>query len=395
MNEAEAFRSLAWVLGMAALAPLALGLLPRLRLPEVVLFLALGMTIGPYGLDLARVNDQVSFVSELGLGMLFLLAGMEVDPLELRTRDGSKAVTAWVISLVAAIVWMFVLGRLLDIPAWESIAIAMTSTALGTLLPLLRDTGLQQQPIGRLVLANGAIGEFGPILAMSVFLSQGSTWGALLSLAAFVVVAAVLGFLLVRHSPRAERVVGVIRHGADTTAQAPVRLIILLLAVMLATSASLGLDVILGAFVAGGIIRMLLPPDHESITSRLDGIGYGFLIPVFFIVSGMGIDPAVLLERPGSVLFVFASILLLRGGPVYVLFGHLRRRARLQLSLFTATGLPIIVAVTTVAVDSGDMTHEGQSIVVAAGMLTVLLLPVLALSLHSEESAAPSVGRRS
>lgn len=389
MSEAEAFRSLAWVLGSAALAPLVFGLLPKIRLPEVVLLLALGMAIGPYGVGLARVDDQVSFVSQLGLGMLFLLAGMEVDPLELRTRDGGRAVTAWLISLTAAVTWMFLLGRALDIPAWGAIAIALTSTALGTLLPLLRDTGLQQQPIGRLVLANGAIGEFGPIIAMSIFLTQGSTWGALLSLAAFVVLAVLIGFLLVRHSPRAERVVAVIQRGADTTAQAPVRLVILLLAVMLAMSATLGLDVILGAFVAGGIIRMLLPPDHEGVTSRLDAIGYGFLIPVFFVVSGMGIDPAVLVERPGVVLFVFASILVLRGGPVLVLFRHLGRRRRVQLALFTATGLPIIVAVTSVAVESGQMTQEGQSIVVAAGMLTVLLLPVAALGLHREEAEEP------
>lgn len=390
MDEAEAFRSLAWVLGIAALTPVLLGQLPKIRLPEVVLLLALGMTIGPYGFGLAHVDDQVSFVSELGLGMLFLLAGMEVDPLELQTRDGARAVVAWLVSLAAAVGWMFFLGEVVGIPAWGAIAIAMTSTALGTLLPLLRDTGLQELRIGRLVLVNGAIGEFGPILAMSVFLTSGSAWGALVSLSAFVVIAVVLGFLLVRHSPRAERVVGVVQHGAETTAQAPVRLVLLLLAVMLAMSASLGLDVILGAFVAGGIIRMLLPADHAAISARLDGIGYGFLVPVFFVVSGMGIDPVELLHHPGRVLFVFASILLLRGGPVYLIFRHLESRTRLQLGLFSATGLPIIVAVTAVAVDSGELTHAGQSIVVGAGMLTVLLLPMLALSLHPETEPAPT-----
>ncbi|MFZ2015500.1 MAG: cation:proton antiporter [Nocardioides sp.] len=390
MDETEAFRSLAWVLGVAALTPIVLGLLPKVRLPEVVVLLALGMTIGPFGLGLAHLDDQVSFVSELGLGMLFLLAGMEVDPLEMRTRDGARAVVAWLVSLAAAVAWMFFLAEVAGIPAWGAIAIAMTSTAFGTLLPLLRDTGLQQLQIGRLVLVNGAIGEFGPILAMSVFLSAGSTWGALLSLAVFVVIAALLGFLLVRHSPRAERVVAVVRRGAETTAQAPVRLVLLLLAVMLAMSASLGLDVILGAFVAGGIIRMLLPADHAAISARLDGIGYGFLVPVFFVVSGMGIDPVELLHHPGRVLFVFASILLLRGGPVYLIFRHLGRRMRLQLGLFSATGLPIIVAVTTVAVDSGQLTHAGQSIVVGAGMLTVLLLPVSALSLRLPSDPAPT-----
>lgn len=389
MGEAEAFRSLAFVVGVAALAPLVLGLLPRVRLPEVVLLLSAGMAIGPHGMRLAHSDPKITFISQLGLGMLFLLAGIEVDPLKLRNRDGARAVVAWGISLVVALGWVFLLSQVVEINARVAVAIAMTSTAFGTLLPLLRDTGLQRRRMGRLVLANGAVGEFGPILAMSVFLTQGSAWGALLALLAFAVIAAGLGFLLVRHSPRAERVVEVIRRGADTTAQAPLRLVVLLLAVMLAASASLGLDVILGAFVAGAIIRMLLPPDHEEFLTRLDGVGYGFLIPVFFVVSGMGIDPAVFLEKPGTVLFVFVSILLVRGGPVYLLFRHLGRRERLQLGLFSATGLPIIVAVTTVAVASGEMSHQGQSIVVAAGMLTVLALPVLAVALHRDDRPEP------
>jgi Kef-type K+ transport system membrane component KefB len=383
VSEAEAFRSLAFVLGTAALAPIVLGLLPKLRLPEVVLLLALGMTIGPHGLRMADPDARIAFVSQLGLGMLFLLAGIEVDPLGLRTRDGARALVAWLASLVLAVLWVFLISQVVHLNARVAVAIAMTSTALGTLLPLLRDTGLHRQRMGRLVLANGAFGEFGPILAMSVFLTQGSAWGGLVALLSFGAIAAGLALVLVRHSPRAQRLVSVVRRGADTTAQAPVRLVLLLLAVMLAASATLGLDVILGAFVAGAIIRMLLPVEaHEGFLTRLDGIGYGFLIPVFFVVSGMGIDPDVLLHKPGTVLVVFVSILLVRGGPVYLLFRHLPSRERLQLSLFSATGLPIIVAVTTVAVAAGQMSRQGQSIVVMAGMLTVLALPMLAVGLH-------------
>ena len=391
MSEAEAFRSLAFVVGTAALAPMVLGLLPKVRLPEVVLLLALGMVIGPHGTHLAQVDPQIHFVSQLGLGMLFLLAGIEVDPAVLRSRDGSLALVAWASSLVVGLVWVYLLAQVFTINAKVAVAIAMTSTALGTLLPMLRDAGLQRERIGRLVLANGAVGELGPIIAMSLLLTKGGgPWGGVLALAAFGVIALGLGFTLVRHSPRAERVVAVVRRGAHTTAQAPVRLVLLLLTVMLAASATLGLDVILGAFVAGAIIRMLLPPDHEWFMARLDGIGFGLLIPVFFVVSGMGIDPAVLVHKLGTVLFVFVSILLVRGGPVYLLFRHLPRRERRQLSLFTATGLPIIVAVTTVAVESGQMSHQGQSIVVAAGMLTVLALPMLAVALQGRgEPAAP------
>jgi Kef-type K+ transport system membrane component KefB len=269
----------------------------------------------------------------------------------------------------------------MTIHARTAIAIAATSTALGTLLPMLRDTGLHRTSVGRLVMVNGAVGEFGPIIAMSLFLTQGSRFGGVIALAVFGVVAVGLGFALVRHSPRAQRLVDVVRRGADTTAQAPVRLVLLLLLVMLAASATLGLDVILGAFVAGAIIRMLLPPDHEAISARLDGIGFGLLIPVFFVVSGMGIDPAVLGQRFGTVLLVFLSILVIRGLPVVLLFRHVPRRERLQLGLFSATGLPIIVAVTTVAVQAGQMGRQGQSIVVAGGMLTVLAFPMLAFAL--------------
>ena len=387
MSETEAFRSLALILGSAALAPIALGLLPKVRLPEVVVLLALGMAIGPFGLGLAAVDERVGFVSDLGLGMLFLLAGLEVDPLVLRTRDGGKAVIAWLLSLGLALTWMFLLSRHFDVSAWGAIAIAMTSTALGTLLPLLRETGLLTQRMGRLVLANGAVGEFGPILAMSVFLSGGTAFGGLVALLAFAVVAVGLGYLLVRHTPRAERVSAIVLRGADTTAQAPLRLVLVLLTVMLAASATLGLDVILGAFVAGAIIRLLMPQDHAWFLAKLDGVGYGFLIPVFFVVSGMGIDARVLVDRLGLTLFVFASILLIRGGSVYAIFRHLDRRSRLTLAVFSGTGLPIIVAVTTVAVESGQMTQEGQSIVVAAGMLTVLCLPMLALGLHRPDEA--------
>jgi Kef-type K+ transport system membrane component KefB len=390
VDQTEVFASLAWIVGAAAIAPLVVGLLPRPRLPEVVLLLALGMALGPFGLGLAEAGPEISILSQLGLALLFLFAGIEVDPAELRSRDGARALNAWLLSLGIALAWTYFLSVTLGVVAWQAVAIAMTSTALGTLLPLLRDTGLQNQPIGRLVLANGAVGEFGPIIAMSLLLSQGSAWGALVSLLTFGVFAAVLAFLLVRHTPRAQRVTRVVRRGADTTAQSPIRLVLLLLTLMLADAAGLGLDVVLGAFVAGAIVRMLLPDEHSMFMARLDGIGYGFLIPVFFVVSGMGIDPDVLIDEWLATLVVFLSILVIRGAPVMFLFRHLARRHLVQLGLFSATGLPIIVAVTTVAVEAGQMKPEGQSIVVAAGMLTVLVLPMTAFSLHREPTAESS-----
>ncbi len=352
-----------------------------------MLLLTLGIMIGPFGFELATTSEPIELLSELGLGLLFLLAGLEIDPATIASRTGAKATLAWLISLVVALVLMSMLALATDLPAWAAIAIALTSTALGALLPILRDTGLKDQPIGQVVMVNGAVGELGPIVAMSVLLTGGNAWGALLSLLLFTLVALLLNGAIIRHSARAVRTVEIVRHGAETTAQAPVRLVMLLLVSMLGLSAAFGLDIILGAFIAGATVRVLLPPEHETFMARLDGIAFGLLVPVFFVTSGMAIDFRVVLDRWGTVLILFLLIVVVRGLPVLLFFRHLPHGEPLRLALFSATGLPIIVAVTTVAVKAGSLKVEGQSLVVAAGMLTVLVLPILAVELGKHSMA--------
>ncbi len=382
------FQSLLWIVGAAALAPIVVGLLPGPRIPEVVLLLTLGIVIGPFGFELAVKDEPITLLAELGLGLLFLLAGLEIDPASALSRDGARAGTAWLVSLVAALALMALLAQFRDLEAWAAVAIALSSTALGTLLPILRDTGLKGGALGRLVMVNGAAGELGPILAMSILLTSGSAFGAVLSLAAFAVLALLLNGAIIRHGSRAQRIVEVVRRGADTTAQAPLRLVVLLLVAMLALSTAFGLDLILGAFIAGATVRVLLPPDHGPFMARLDGLAFGLLVPLFFVTSGMAIDYRVVFDQVGLVMVLFAMIVVVRGLPVLVVFRHLPSPERQQLALFSATGLPIIVAVTTVAVEAGSMTTDSQSLVVAAGMLTVLVLPILAVQLSSRPARA-------
>lgn len=384
-EEAEVLGSLAWIVGVAALAPLLVGLLPRVRFPEVVLLLGLGMVIGPDALGLASEGEAISLLAELGLAMLFLFAGLEIEPRLLVSRDGRRAWVAWGVSLVTAmLVLLLALATDIEWISYAALAIALTSTALGALLPILRDSGLKDSPLGSLVMINGAVGEFGPIVAMSLLLSTRGALASLVAILVFGLVAAVLGLLLVRHVPRAERLVAVVRQGQETSAQLPVRLVVLLLVLMLLLASEFGLDVVLGAFVAGGIVRMLLPEEHGPFLARLDGLGFGLLVPVFFVTSGMGVDLRVVVEYWYLVLAGFVLIVLVRGLPVRLLFGHLGRRQAIQLAAFSATGLPIIVAVTTIATEAGAMRPEVQSVAVAAGMVTVLLLPVLAGALSRE-----------
>ncbi len=375
--------SLLWITAAAVAAPVLIRLLHRLRLPEVVLLLALGVVIGPFGLGLAQEDESIALLSHLGLGMLFLVAGMEVDLDSLRGRTGRRATAAWGVSLgLAAVVAGAVVA--VDRPALVGRAghrhdvDRARDPAAGA--PRHRADGRGRSGGSSWRTAPSASSV--PIVAMSLLVGTRQTWVAALALLGFAIAAAVVSGLLLRHYPRAGWLQHIVRAESETTAQLPVRLVLLLLVAMLALAASFGLDIILGAFIAGVLVHRLLPPQREKTLARIDGLAFGFLVPVFFVTSGMGIDIGVVVENWASVLVFFVMIVLVRGLPVLVAFRDLERPHPAQVALFSATGLPIIVAVTAVAVDTGSMTPTGQSVVVAAGALTVLTMPLLALRLH-------------
>jgi Kef-type K+ transport system membrane component KefB len=264
------------------------------------------------------------------------------------------------------------------------VAIALTSTALGTLLPILKDGGLLEQRVGQHVLRHGAYGELGPIVAMALFLGTRGTVQSLLVLLAFALVTVLLALPSHRLRESTGRVLHVLRAGAETTGQTTVRLTMLLLVTLGAVATAFHLDIVLAAFAAGFILRLAVPDGNEHLEARLEGIAFGLLIPIFFVTSGMGIDPDAIASRPAVFVAVIAGILLARGGPVLLM--TLRGRAGSGMSvreagsvaLFASTGLPIIVAVTSVAVAAGEMSADNASLLVAGGAATVLLCPLAA-----------------
>jgi len=151
---------------------------------------------------------------------------------------------------------------------------------------------------------------------------------------------------------------------------------------------------VLGAFAAGFVLRRALPDGDESLEHKLEGLAFGLLIPIFFITSGMTIDPAAIAANPLGLLIFVLAILVIRGGPIYVSSRterdpHTRQRVfsglqSTQIALYGATGLPIIVAVTAVAVKSEHMSRSNASLLVAGGAITVLLLPMTAALLEPQ-----------
>ncbi|WP_305092033.1 cation:proton antiporter [Prescottella sp. R16] len=382
--------SLFWIVAAAAIAPLIAGSLRHKPIPEVVLLLVAGIVIGPYALDLAQVDSEIGMLRELGLGMLFLLAGYEIDRDELTGRGGRRALVTWLACLALAFAVVGALAAAGLVHSEIAVAIALTSTALGTLLPILKDRKLIGTPVGRAVLNHGAVGEIGPVVAMAILLGARGAVASLVVLAVFAVVAAVVAVLPTRILREGTALLAVVRRGSDTTGQTSVRLVMLLLVALIAVAAVFDLDIILGAFAAGFILRRTVPDGDEQLEHKLDGLAFGLLVPIFFVTSGMAIEVSAVVGEPLVLLAFLALLVVVRGLPVFVASrtdraSGLDTGGQVQVALYATTGLPLIVAVTGVAVDAGQMSNATASILVAAGAITVLVLPLLANAIVSRD----------
>jgi Kef-type K+ transport system membrane component KefB len=366
------------------LAPLLAALVGRMvRVPLVVLEVALGLLIGPAVLGWAPAGGFVGDLAEVGLAMLFFLAGNEIDFRQINGRPLRRSISGWLVAVAV----MVGLGLLLADNAAGAVylGVALTSTALGALVPLLRDAGEMRTRFGTAVMAVGAVGEFGPLIAISVFLSGRSPGLATVVLLAFVAATAVAIWLAGRSTHLGvHRLINATLH---TSGQFAVRLVVLVLALLAGLSFALGLDMLLGAFAAGVLMRLVLrnaePADEKLVQSKLEGLGFGFLVPIFFVHTGMTFDLHALLGdgRALALLPVFVVLMLvIRGGSGLL---TAPRKApgtdRLALVLLTATGLPIIIAVTGIGVERGELTASLAASMVGAGMVTVLLFPLLGL----------------
>jgi Kef-type K+ transport system membrane component KefB len=387
------------LIGLAAvLAPIiAEGLRRFIAVPEVVIQILLGIMLGPYVLKLAHSNNIVSALSDFGLTYLMFLAGTELDLATMRRGHLGRAAGSWGISLVLALGVGVVLrasGLVLD---HVVVALCLTTTALGTLLPILHDAGALRTPVGPSILSVGAVGEFGPIVAVAVLLTNRDPRLTFLLLAVFVAVAVVAALLAMQVQP--PRFIALLRRHLYSTAQLPVRISVLLVILLVYLALKLSLDVLLGAFAAGVVVRLFIKgEDSEPITSKLEAIGFGFLIPIFFIESGINFDLHALIHMPKVLLLVpmFTIIFLFtRGLPTWVFFrGVLTKVEARTLAVLSATGLPIIVVITTLGVSEHRMKPQNAAALVAAGMLSVLVYPLVGLrwlGKGAKEASAPGV----
>lgn len=381
-DAAAEVRSLLIIVVVAAVAPLVAEL-GRHFLPVVVAEILLGILIGPEVLDFAETGALVTFMSTLGLILLFFLAGLELDFDRIRGKPLKLGAWGWALSAAFALSFAAVLeARGLAISDLL-IGIALCTTAIGTLMPILRDSGELATPFGPFVLAAGAAGEFGPLLLMSILLTTGSTPIEVIALLiAFTLVAVGAGLLALRARP--SRVILTIERTMRTSAQLALRLSLAVLFGLAYLAYELGFDVILGAFAAGLVVGLVTKGEEaEELRLKFEGIGFGFLIPIFFIVSGMNFDLDALFSSASAILrlpIFLALFLVVRGLPALLFYrGTLARNDRAALAFYTATALPLVVAVTSIGLETDQMTPETAAALVGAAMVSVLVYPLVAL----------------
>jgi Kef-type K+ transport system membrane component KefB len=384
---------------LAVAAPILAEWIPRVSPPSVVVEIICGILIGPHMLGWVQVrpDSTLDVLSRFGMAFLFFLAGLEIDFKAIKGRPLTATSLGWLVSLVLALGlgWSLEAAGMVD--SGVVVAVALTTTALGTLIPILRDSGVSETKFGSFVVAAGAAGEFGPIILLSVVLtgSHGGATGGFgqgsgILLLIFTLITILGAYVSARIRPA--YVSDLFDRKLHTSAQLPVRVALLLLIALVILTHRWGLDHVLGA-IAAGVVVSLACQGHkgEIVKQKLEGIGFGFFVPIFFIVNGVKFNLAALGESPLILIQVPLFLLLflvVRGVPALLCRRDLPRGDLLPLALFSATALPLVVAVTEVGVKANKMSEATAVALVGAGMVSVLLFPLLALILR--KAAVPA-----
>jgi Kef-type K+ transport system membrane component KefB len=394
-----AFDNLLIVVAVAFAAPLLLGFFPMVKLPSVVLEILAGIVIGPSVLGIVHVDESIQVISVIGLAFLLFLAGLEIDFSRLRGQVLRVTLMAFVVSFGIALVVAGVLKGTGLIETPLLIAIILCATSLGVLIPVLKDAGEISSTFGQLIVAAGTIADFGAVILLSIFFSgEGGIGSTLLLIGGLVAVAAAV-FVAIMGAEHSMKIRADLLRLQDTTAQIRVRGAVVLLVGFAALANSLGLESILGAFMAGAVLSLLDRDEqmtHPEFRRKLEAVGFGIFIPVFFVTSGVNYDLDALLSSASNVLMVpifLAALVAARGLPALMYRRLLDGRKTAIAGLMQATSLPFIVAAVAIGEDLNLVDPAEGAALIGAGLLSVLLFPVIGLGLLKGGGAAKAEPR--
>ena len=373
----------------------------RIRIPMVVWEMIFGMIVGPHLLGLARPIGQFTMfgervgtytlLGERGLAALFFMAGLDLDLKRIRGRPLQLALAGWMISLALGLVAAILLRALPVVHAPLMIALVLTTTALGTFMPALHDAGMLETDFGMHVLAAGAAGEFLPIVSTSLVLTREfPAWEEIALMLGFVALAALAAAIALGF--RRPGILGFLNRTMHSSSQLPVLLSLVILFSFAVLSQKIGLESVMGAFSAGMILRLATDGENGTLfREKIDAICFGFLVPFFFVLSGMTLDLTAFVHSSKAILLIplfLTLFLLVRGAPVILLYRKdLAKEERLPFALYCGTALPLVLAITNIGVRTAGMSVEIATAMVGAAALSVLLVPSAAQFLLTRNKA--------
>ena len=384
VGEPRVFVSLVVIALIAVLAPIIVDLKSSLRIPAVVVEMVLGCAVGPFGFNLISPNVATDVLSFLGLGYLLFVAGLELNPIQIR-RHARSVVADYAMSAVLGIGAAYLIARIETISHPLLLGFALTSTSLGVIVPILRDAHQNQSEFGQMAVAHASMGEFGSLILVAVFFSSQDSAPAL-RIGLFVVFAIlmIIADLIMARAIRSRRLIDTARRLRGGSWQLDVRLAILVLIGFAAIADLFGFDGILGCFAAGAIIKVIdrrgFTSDHDLVV-KIDAVGYGFLIPVFFISSGINLNLRLLVQQPKHFLLIPAflvGLLIARGLPALRHRRVIGIERAVAIGLLLSTTLTVLVVVVSIATDLHILDQAAAAALLATGLLSELLFPPVA-----------------
>ncbi len=373
---------------VACLAPLLIYVTRARFLPAIVLEIVGGIIIGPQVLNWVHVDVLLHLLSSMGLCYLLFLCGLEVDLKHLRGRVLMMVGSAFLFSIGLALVVGLSLYALDERTSPLLVAIILIATSLGIVMPILKDIGESASDFGQLVIAAATLGEFGSIILLSLFFSSEATnpvaRGALLGILVSLIL---LSSLAVFGVHRTTWFTDIAHRLQDSSAQINVRIALTLLVGFIALANAFGTEAILGAFLAGVAMRAVYKETTELrplLRIKLEAIGFGFFVPIFFVTSGLNFNLHALLANVSIMVLVpvfLAALLLVRGVPAIVYRRRLDTQRTVIAALLQATSLTFILAATQIGMELGLITSAISSALIAAGLLSVIIYPLIALTL--------------
>lgn len=385
-----------WVLLAAVVAPLLAAVPMRLKLPVVVIEVLLGILIGPHILKFVEFDGFIAMMFPYAMAATLFMAGMELDFAKIKGPPLKLAFGGWGVSLLLGIVVVTFLHVIPRVDAPFIVVLVLCTTGLGVLIPVFADSGQLDTPFGRLFMAAGAVGEVGPVIAMSLLLSsQYSTWQEFGFLFAFLTI--VGAAIVVGLSTRHPWILAYLGRQMHASSQLPVRLSLLMLAALFVLAEEFGFESIFGAFAAGMVVGQITRgEDGEPLRHKIDAVTFGWFYPFFFVGTGIKFDIVALGRDLPTMLMVptfLALFLLIRGAPVYLYRKHLEKAQRLPFALSLAVpSLSIVVIITQIGVRAGVMSSDVATALVGAALLATMLFPTIAGALLSGKAVRTSHG---